>query len=60
MEDPKFGKGLVAGFCGMSLGFEGGVDFALNVFDCLVDFIANFPVPMHYFDVESNVATYWI
>ena len=58
VEDPEFGEGLIAGFSGMFLGFEGGVKFAENVFSGLVDFVAELAIAMHLFYVEVDVATW--
>ena len=56
VEDPEFSKGLMAGFSGMFLGFEGGVEFAENVFSGLIDFVAELAIAMHLFYVEVDVA----
>ena len=58
VEDPEFCEGFMAGSSRMYLGFEGGVEFAENVFSGLVDFVAELAIAMHLFYVEVDVAAW--
>ena len=58
VEDPEFSEGLVAGFSGMLLGFEGGVELAEDIFSGLIDFVAKLAIAVHLFYVEVDVATW--
>ena len=58
VEDPEFSEGLVAGFSGMFLRFEGGVELAEDEFRGLIDFVAELAIAMHLFYVEVDIASY--
>lgn len=56
VENPEFSQGFVTTFHGISLELE-GVNFAYDVFGCLIDFVAELAVPVYLSHIESNVAT---
>ena len=56
VKDPELGERFFAGFCGVALRLEGSVESAEDISGCLVDFITELTVGVHFFMSNFRLA----